>query len=757
MSLEQYKDNQFTKERDNVEKYLLRMIQRFFDTQNVYTQNSIEAIIVESIARYKQDIYHEKGEFLYSFNGKTGNVLLTIQDLNGEESFEKQNAFNKDFGSIKDTICEGNDLRLSDNRTPLYHEHDSLDINNLQETIDNIYSKIDTHVHENKDVLKKIKYTGKEKQIDLIILERLQEGMKNYYENLLYYQREVKAIKDAGLENINSYINVSENKLEYAKEITKNITDWTSDFKKYTDNNTELFSKKYKSLFTEYLTKDKSDSFKKNFNNIYHLIKDGTIQIPKNTFSLSPVLHSIENIIDEDDRDTVENIYNNGIKIGNDDWVWNEEENYFIYNHNEESTYPMLLTSKKFTKYIHLVNLSSEDSDDDIISVVIAYDKDTNKNLSLLISNGGVISTGATGATATVVLNYNNNYTIGGDLIIGNKSIGPAQPWSSTTEGVTVLVKLENNNVKIWINYNTPNEWEIENTDDGKLDVNPDTQPDFDFNLTNFTELNDFVNKEVHYGYGCFSQNKSVYTNIFFGGTSITPIDYKHTNILEKNILEINTSVTEKLTDKQIKAFLKYDVNGETVTTQLPFLYKTKDGNIAVIQLRQEDGKYFVETNMINIIPLEITKNNFYNDTTVIGPGNKKISYDDIKFENKYFSHLCFVDSDDKTNFIKSKITSGDYIIHGMNVNLNPDDPDTFTFINELTNQPLTYFNWDKNQPQYITKIEDCIKINKNNKWEVIRVYDEYLPLLEYEIKCFSDYFQNARIYYQIFGTEEAI
>ena len=139
MSLEQYKDNRFTKERDNVEKYLLRMIQRFFDTQNTYTQNSIEAIIVESIARYKQDIYHEKGEFLYSFNGKTGNVLLTIQDLNGEESFKKQNAFNKDFGSIKDTICEGNDLRLSDNRIPFDHEHDSLDINNQQEKIDNIY------------------------------------------------------------------------------------------------------------------------------------------------------------------------------------------------------------------------------------------------------------------------------------------------------------------------------------------------------------------------------------------------------------------------------------------------------------------------------------------------------------------------------------------------------------------------------------------------------------------------------------------
>ena len=33
MALEQHEDNRFTKERDDVEKYLLRIIQRYFDIQ----------------------------------------------------------------------------------------------------------------------------------------------------------------------------------------------------------------------------------------------------------------------------------------------------------------------------------------------------------------------------------------------------------------------------------------------------------------------------------------------------------------------------------------------------------------------------------------------------------------------------------------------------------------------------------------------------------------------------------------------------
>ena len=40
-----------------------------------------------------------------------------------EPAFTKNNAFNKSFGAVADTVCQGNDSRLSDARTPLAHAH----------------------------------------------------------------------------------------------------------------------------------------------------------------------------------------------------------------------------------------------------------------------------------------------------------------------------------------------------------------------------------------------------------------------------------------------------------------------------------------------------------------------------------------------------------------------------------------------------------------------------------------------------------
>ncbi len=47
---------------------------------------------------------------------------ITLPDK--EPAFEKNTAFNKNFGNEDDTVCEGNDARLSDARTPLSHTHD---------------------------------------------------------------------------------------------------------------------------------------------------------------------------------------------------------------------------------------------------------------------------------------------------------------------------------------------------------------------------------------------------------------------------------------------------------------------------------------------------------------------------------------------------------------------------------------------------------------------------------------------------------
>ena len=51
-----------------------------------------------------------------SVNGETGAVTLNSSDVGAEPSFTKNTAFNKNFGSAADTVCQGNDARLSNAR-----------------------------------------------------------------------------------------------------------------------------------------------------------------------------------------------------------------------------------------------------------------------------------------------------------------------------------------------------------------------------------------------------------------------------------------------------------------------------------------------------------------------------------------------------------------------------------------------------------------------------------------------------------------
>lgn len=48
----------------------------------------------------------------------------TPADIGAEPAFAKNNAFNKNFGTAAGTVCQGNDSRLSDARTPKAHSHD---------------------------------------------------------------------------------------------------------------------------------------------------------------------------------------------------------------------------------------------------------------------------------------------------------------------------------------------------------------------------------------------------------------------------------------------------------------------------------------------------------------------------------------------------------------------------------------------------------------------------------------------------------
>lgn len=233
MSLQEHDNNQYTKEKDEVEKYLLRIIQRYFDIENNYTKESIEAIIVESLTRFKQIVIKEKG-FIFSLNQKTGHLVLTIKDFSGEYAFDKNSAFNKDFGTVAETICEGNDIRLEDPRDPLEHSHDIGDVNGLKDTLD-AFDLSQMHVHNNIGVLNMLQYTGTATAIDLVIIDNLQTMVNTYCENLLYHKEEIANLNAEAVRSILSYRTIINNEFQTAITLINGGITWLDEAKKYTD------------------------------------------------------------------------------------------------------------------------------------------------------------------------------------------------------------------------------------------------------------------------------------------------------------------------------------------------------------------------------------------------------------------------------------------------------------------------------------------------------------------------------------------
>lgn len=743
MSLEQHEDNRFTKERDEVEKYLLRIIQRYFDIENVYTQESIEAIIVESLTRYKQSIFHEKGGFLFSLNQRTGHITLTIRDIGGEEAFDKQAAFNKDFGIEADTICEGNDPRLYDDREPSEHKHEIIDVNGLKERLEKIIPSNKAHVHKNKDILDMIKYTGTRTEIDLILLESLKNAVNNYYKNLQYYQQEEKNITNKAIEELDACITIINNELEYAKSLVENAVTWLEDAYKYTDNQVELFKSKFIRLLLKYMTKEDVQLLKDYFSNVYYMISEGEITIPNGDFDFAKVID--ETIIEasSEDGDSLKDIYDNGLRLGIDDWAWDDVNKSFVYQQNVQSTYPMFISLNKFNKYTHRVTLSSINSDDDLISVVIAYDEDTGNHLSLLVASGGINPSGISGAAASIVLNYTGNYTMAGDLTIGSKQIGPSSGWNSIINGVTVLVKRDKSNIKIWINHNNPNIWIPEEVD-GIKDIYPTETPDFEFNLNDYPELSMFIDTKSNYGYGCYSQDKATYRDVFFiGNGTSSSTELGHSNVFEHSNISINMPSDTNIKIKKAKTYFRYDADEQTITVPIPFIFKTEDGNIAAIQLRHENDNCYIETNLINTIPHCITDKNFYSDTTIIVTDDTLKLYEELQ-------NLCLVSSKTKNNFVKSLLKDNKtYLIQGSRFEL--DDGNVFY---DKSGNELSYFDWDINEPN-LFYYNTAIIINENKKWATTEINEKHGAVYEYKLKRLSNYFKNPRIYYQIFGTQE--
>lgn len=225
MNIVEQNRNQYTKERDDVEVYLTRIIQRFFDIKNNETQESVEAIINESLTRLKRDFYHLK-TLIFHFNEQTGHIRVDISTVNGKLAFEKNTAFNKDFGDIQDTICEGNDLRLSDDREPIQHVHTIADIDALA-LISNAGSLVDTaHSHLNQNAMDVIRYTGSAVNIDLIIIERALEDLEGYAETIRRDKVNLESDRSTNLKPLTDLLDKVKANLKAAESLALAADSW---------------------------------------------------------------------------------------------------------------------------------------------------------------------------------------------------------------------------------------------------------------------------------------------------------------------------------------------------------------------------------------------------------------------------------------------------------------------------------------------------------------------------------------------------
>ena len=166
-----------------------------------------------------------------------------------------------------------------------------------------------------------------------------------------------------------------------------------------------------------------------------------------------------------------------------------------------------------FSDYDHMVDLSSTDGDDDAIMVIIAFKRIGNSNHSLLLTREAGGWTGHNGFSIVHVQD-GNSATILKKATGPNASTGNPRPnmglgWNK--QGVT-RVRVVRKNTHITA-YAAP--FKSTNLNAGEV-IELDTQ-DYD--------IASWVNGKLPYGYACWSQKYSTFTNATFTGAGQTLAD----------------------------------------------------------------------------------------------------------------------------------------------------------------------------------------------------------------------------------------
>ena len=96
-----------------------------FEIANRVVINNTTNAVVEGLAGHQS----EKNTSAH----EVSNISGLQAALNEKEYiFSKNTAFNRNFGTTSGTVCQGNDSRLSDARTPTAHTHTVSDVSGLE-------------------------------------------------------------------------------------------------------------------------------------------------------------------------------------------------------------------------------------------------------------------------------------------------------------------------------------------------------------------------------------------------------------------------------------------------------------------------------------------------------------------------------------------------------------------------------------------------------------------------------------------------
>lgn len=243
MRMEELSDSRYIKSTDQVERYLLGLVEEYCKNSNVSSPSSREYIIKRAVQRMKEEISFE-GMGVLSITlpdgePRTGAVNITLEDLNGEPLISpKLSAFNVPFGNEQNTACEGNDPRLSDARKPLKHQHEIKDIIGLEgqlSTLEGLLNRTGQfeHEHANKNILDMLVYTGDKTVIDLTLLDTMKDDIQKLVDKI---REEIIAHK----QEINNKITEVNTKITEVKQEIENLKQFIIDkneeyYKKSTD------------------------------------------------------------------------------------------------------------------------------------------------------------------------------------------------------------------------------------------------------------------------------------------------------------------------------------------------------------------------------------------------------------------------------------------------------------------------------------------------------------------------------------------